>query len=388
MLKNWKSLLVAIVVLGLSADFAVAQKPIKNSPPPPPPVYYQAQFWAVGGPISGYPVPGLLDINQVYDSNSRGQTVGAFRLDLDGDGAPDANGSRAYLYDPAVNLEYAVDLNQIVQGIPEGSVIRQARAINEAGQIAAYLASNDGSTFLPQPVVIDLTQQPPRLYAIPDRDLTDYSTSGDINNAGDLAVSYRHTDGSFGHYICNFDFITKQLSPIEVLDVATSDGRAPRINDAGDIVGPLGDGDAYRWKKIGSFERFTGLLPIALNEAGAFSGRATVTSSKNRQTYRAFVCGTSLRLFEDSFNDTGIDLNESGDVLRRFHLYHSGLNTTFVLKDLLDPRDPDTVFFEYISEVFCYTMTHRDTLTNFPVLTGTYGRLGLGFQLIPVRVPK
>jgi hypothetical protein len=388
MLRNCHWLLIAIVAWGLSAEFAAAQKPRKNSPPPPPPpVYYQVQFYTVN-------TPGALKLYNT-DTNNVGQTVGAFSIDLNGDGV--ADGNRAYLYDPAVNLDCAVNLNDIVLGIPAGSIIRSAQAINETGLIAAFLVPTDGSDLRRQAVVIDLNQNTPMLYSIPDSHLTVHSTPGDVNVWGDVVVRYKLANGSFGNYRCNFNVITKTFSVPEDLKVTTSGFQLPRINNAGDIVGALGNAgiglqyheDAYRIKRgTSTIEMLADRTPLALNEAGAFTGYATVTSDKNRYITSAFVQDTSLRLFEDTFYNQGRDLNEDGDVLRTHHLYHSGHNKTFVLKDLLDPRDPGTAIFQDYSEISCNSMTERDELTKFPVLTGIYTKTGWGFQLFPVQVPE
>ena len=99
---------VLVVLSSLAASAVLAAKPPKNPPPPPlPPVRYQIQYWTI---------PGAIEVQDIYDTNSAGQTVGSFRIDLNGDGISDA--SRAYLYDPSVDTEFGIDLNLLVSNIP------------------------------------------------------------------------------------------------------------------------------------------------------------------------------------------------------------------------------------------------------------------------------
>lgn len=337
-----------------------------------PPVRYQVQLWTI---------PGANWITEIGDTNSVGQVVGQFEFDRDGDGRSDTR--RAFLYDPALDLECGFDLNLIVAGIPAGWEIRHASAINEIGQVAAYIGPETSTLVSPeflQAVMIDLNEFPPRLYAIPDSDLTSYSRASDINDWGDIAVRYRRNDGSFGHYIYNFDpawGITETLD----LGISTVMGHPPKINNERTVVGQIGDGNAYRMTWDGSVETVTGVIAWAVNEAGAFCGPATVPSKGNKTSTQAFVYDAGLELFPDVAWPR--DINGSKDFAGNQTLYHRDYGALTV-KDLLDPSDPDSAIVAGRS-LYLYTISDRDPVTNFPALGATSG--GMGATLVPVPAP-
>jgi len=161
----------ALLLLALVLNLAPTAPPVyaqgKGKPggggsvPPPPPVKYQIQFWSI---------PGAIEIDDIYDTNNSGQTVGSYRIDLDGDGVFDT--WHGYLYDPEINAQWGVDLNDIVQNIPAGWSIRKATAINAFGQIAAYITPIDAPLSQVQAVVIDMNEELTTMYFLPDRDFT------------------------------------------------------------------------------------------------------------------------------------------------------------------------------------------------------------------------
>jgi hypothetical protein len=153
-----------------------------------PPVRYQVQLWTVTG-ADGPP--------EVLDMNNQEQTVGSIWVDLDGNGVGDR--IHGFLYDPDIDREFGVDLNDIVVNIPDGWYIKKATAINEVGQIAAYIeptVRTSPSAF--QAVVIDTRPLMPTLRIIPDRAFTAYSIAGDINDFGDVTVRYQNASGTWG----------------------------------------------------------------------------------------------------------------------------------------------------------------------------------------------
>ena len=273
--------------------------------------------------------------------------------------------------------------------IPVGWYIRKATAINEVGQIAVYLS--DTKTLSPssklQAAVIDMTPTspgPPVLHLIPDQGLSVSSNFGDINNWGDVVVSYRRPNGTFGHYTYNV-YNTDPMS-ISDLGVSTNENSQPNINNAGVIVGTLVSGDGYRTSLSGGITTFPGLSPRAINENGAFCGQATVTTSKPIRTSRyAFVYGTSLTL-NTILHSSASDLNSTLDSVLRDLLNHRNLGN-FRIVDLLDPTDPNSSLVS--ANLFCSTMTDRRLGTNFPVLIGStkISGTGWGVNLIPVSVP-
>ena len=256
----------------------------QSGTPSLPPVRYQVQLWTVPG----------AKIYEVIDTNNQRQSVGSINVDTDNDGVADSN--HGFLYDPVISLAFGVDLNDIVEGIPIGWHIRKATAINEVGQIAAYIEPT-GSTSLSvlQAVVIDMNPLLPTLQIIPDRGFTTYSVTGNINNVGEVTVRYQNASGTWGHYVYNV-YNANPATAISDLGVSAS-GSSPKINDNGVIVGELSNGNGYRRSSSGVFETFAGLRPSAINEHNAFCGTAFVTTTKPRRTTPyAFVYSTSRTL--------------------------------------------------------------------------------------------
>ncbi len=381
MLRTCKLLLTTIVALGLStslATTALAQgkgKPGKGGGGSTlPPVRYQVQFWTI---------PGAIYIGQVSDTNSFGQTVGSFEYDRDGDGRSDT--LRAYLYDPDVDPAYRVDLNLIVAGIPGGWEIRNATAINEVGQIAGYIApatSTLGSPTLLQAVMIDLAQNPPQLYAVPDGTFTTYSIAGGINDWGDLIATYQNADGSWGYYIYNFEPAAGIIEPYD-LGISASGSSRPKINNLRQVVGRVGDWDGFRMSWSGGTEFFTGLNIAAINHRGNFCGRAIVSLRGNKFSEMPFLYSASLETHNVG-SYTANDVNESLDFITVYTLYHRTLGALNIL-DMLDPADPDSVIVRTGPAMYIYCMNDRDSVTNFPRLAGQHG--GVGVTLTPVSVP-
>ena len=346
-----------------------------------PPVRYQVQLWTVSGAT----------VQQVFDTNNQLQTVGSCLVDLDSDGVDDSQ--HGFLYVPAITPGVGVDLNDIVDGIPNGWTIRRASAISESGlQIAAHIGF--GESLFPsnelQAVVIDMNPLIPVLHLIPDRAFTGYSYSGDINDGGDVVVTYRRENGTYGHYLYN---VYNSNPPTEISGVEmTPDNHQPaKINNNGVIVGHRNSNDGYRRSAFGLFEEFPGLRPTAINENGAFCGGATVTTTKPRGTANyAFVYDTSLTL--NKFSSSAGDLNKSLDsvLFGGSWLNHRTFGNLTII-NLLDPRDSDS---SLVSSLFCNTMTDRDPdpsllVTNFPALGGTanIGGIDMGMHLIPVPAP-
>ncbi len=348
----------------------------KPKQPALPPVRYQVQLWTVPGAIN----------YDVTDTNNQRQTVGSVGVDLNGDGLGDA--SRGFLYDPDIDLEVGVDLNDVVVDIPVGWYIRKATAINEVGQITAHIepiANMTGSTSLSvlQAVVIDMNQFPPSLQAIPDRAFTVYSVAGDINDFGDVTVRYKKADSTWGHYVYNV-YDTDPATAIDDLSVSAAGAQDPKINNSRVIVGQLSNGNGYRISSTGVFEALPGLLPHAINENSAFCGTAIVTTTKPRGTANyAFVYDTALTV--NKIANTAMDLNTSLDSVVFYYWLNHRTFGNLNIKDLLDPRDPNSSLIA----PSCKTMTDRDPLTNFPILGGyaNIGGISMGIHLIPVPAP-
>ncbi len=367
MLRIFKFLLLTSVILTLSATIAMAGKPGNNPPPPPKPVQYQPRLWTIPGS----------DYIQVFDTNNKLQTVGSCNVLVSG-----ILELHAYLYDPSVDVALGIDLNLLVSNIPAGWSIRRATAINEVGQVVAYMEPIGAPLAQLQPVMIDLNQNPPVMYSVPDRYFTDYSLPGDINDWGDIVVRYRRADGTFGHYVYNFDAAAGLPQSFVDTGIITINGAFPSINNARQVVGSVGSYDGYRWSWMGSFETFSALTPLVINDDGAFCGNQTVATRKNNTNIYAFQYGPTVETY--AFN-RATDINSSRDLIGIFDIVHRNLGS-FKVKDLLDPSDPGTaVINSYGGSLYCYSMTERDITTGFPTLAGNCG--GFGVLLIPVPVP-
>ncbi len=370
MLRRFQIPIAALLMLGLSATSLHAGKPGSNPPPPPPPlpVKYQVQFWTVSGASS---------VSDVYDTNNQSQTVGSCIVNNDG------SVPHAFLYDPNVDPEFAVDLNTIVSNIPIGWSIRKATAINNVGEIVAYIEPIGAPLSELQPILIDMNQFPPVMYLVPDREFTTYSLPGDINDWGDIVVRYQRADGSTGHYVFNFDPLSGLSTPQD-LGIVTSSGNHPQINNFREVVGQRKDIDGYRLTLNGSREDFTGYAPLAINENGDFSGTARVSTGKrNSFTNCAFVYGNLPEIFTDI--PSAVDLNESRDFVWPSYLHHSNYGK-LTIKDLLDVNHPDSSLLITSTYLGCHTITDRVLGTDFPVLTGSAIISGSvrGIQLFPV----
>jgi hypothetical protein len=127
-------------------------KPGGEDPPPVelPPVRYQIQFFDMPAPTERV---------QVFGISELGQVVGGYS-DLGG------LGWKPFLYDPAIDIAHAVDLNAIVLGIPDGWVIRQATAINAFGDISVYIQPTATPGEFLQAAMIDMSGVMPQLLVI------------------------------------------------------------------------------------------------------------------------------------------------------------------------------------------------------------------------------
>jgi hypothetical protein len=366
-------LLVAVASLSIltASTSAYAQKPPKGGGGGStlPSVRYQIQF---------YSIPGMNLAINYRDTNSKLQTVGRAYTP--------AGINYAYYYDPAIDPAYAVVLNSVVSGIPDGCSIRAATAINEVGQISVIVEPVSSPGGLYQAGMVDMNQNPPRLFIVPDRNFTNYSAPGDINDWGDLSISYRNAVGTTGYYVYNFNPASGIIDPTD-LGLESSVASHPFINNARQIVCRVSN-EALRISWDGSTERFGDLEPWGITESGGFGGVARVSSSKrgggSSESIYAFLVDASLEIRTDT--EGALDLNDSFDYVSKNKLYHRQLGT-FQIYDLIDKTDPDAALMS--TNPYCFMIGSRDGVTNFPTLVGA--SLGTtpnrGFVLIPVPAP-
>jgi hypothetical protein len=358
----------------------------------PPPVLYQIQY---------FDMPNL-EYGEITDANNSGQVVGWYAFDLDGDGAGET--WRAFLYDPALDADQAIDLNLIVAGIPDGWAIRKANAINKWGDIAAYLEpiASGGSLTELEAGMIDMNavdpltgENIPQLHIIPDSSLTSYSVVKDMNDLGDIVVNFKREDGSRGNYLYNFGLYAAYLeilTPFNLLVNTMSDG--PFINNERQIVGVILDGTSnYPYKysfNNGGYETFPTITPTSiggLNDLGDFSGTTSLKVRKSRTRNVAYVMGTVLEVF-DSMKWAG-SINKTSDFVNSGQLYHQ-THGLLIPSNLIDPDDADASIWNASNSNAISTLSDRDPLTGFPKLYGrSYvydGNYSAHFILTPVPV--
>ena len=330
----------------------------KPKQPALPPVRYQVQLWSVPG-ATGF---------DVSDTNNQRQTVGAATVDLNGDGVGDSR--YGFLYDPSIDLEVGLDLNDIVAGIPDGWYIRMATAINEVGQIVAHIepiANMTGSPSLSeiQAVVIDMNQTPPSLHVIPDRAFTVYSVAGDINDFGDVTARYKKPMARQG------TTFTMSTTPTPRLQSTTWAFQLVLIHVRkstmmGSLWASLATATVTVFLRLVCLRHFPDYARLQSTRTATFCGTATVTTTKPRGTANyAFVYDTSLTV--NKIANTAMDLNSSLDSVVFYYWLNHRTFGNLTIRDLLDPRDSDS---SLISSLGCQTMTDRDPVTNFPVLGG------------------
>ena len=378
----WATAAVALLVTGstlFAAKGGSKGKPGGGEDPPPPPVRYQFQLIDMPDSQS--------DDTRVFvrDINTFGQAVGSYFVDLDGDGVTDTFGP--FLYDPQFPTAQAVDLNEIVSGIPEGWSIRQSRAINVWGDICVHLQPK--SIIAPENVqaaMIDMSVTPPQLHIIPDGDFTDFSIAADMNDWGDIVVCYEHGDGTRGNYVYNFGLYGESLKtalPIDLGINANLYWHTYRywafINNEGQVLGHTlvgGVDTPYRYSPEGGVEVFPELAPhyaVSINDAGEFLGRIRVEYRGNKTKAVTYVMGSELELLENEPDVAGnslVGLNNSSDVAFKHTLLHRDWGY-LDYQELLDPTDPNTAFWaENVTYSEIQQFSDRDSTTGFPLLTG------------------
>lgn len=384
----YRRLTVCVVVMTLALSAVVpcsfGGKPMP--PPPLPPIKFQIQLWDV-------PYGGGKYINKM---NNLGQVVGWYSH---------PNGEKhGFLYDPTVNVDTAIDLNDVV-ATPAGWMISSAVGINDRGAIVGYLEPV-GSSFDPNfrmGFILDMAAETPTLLPLPDAQWA-YAWGTSINENGDVLGIYRTAGGGYGIYFWNCGLYAP-ADPTPVLleqDVALTDAPPELNNPVGDrpaqiagqlAAGPTKYGTAFRWTPGQSLETFPELQSpsvMDINDSGIFCGRVLAKPTNKPSSLYLMRFNTSLELLGLSINSTIFsDINGDGDLITYASLYRDGwgfLNPN----DLIDLSDPDAAIWFGASTVNLTDLNERDDATGFGQMVGRMwfaDHSVLCFTLTPVPSP-
>jgi len=281
-------------------------------PPALPPVRYVVQIW--DWPVVG----GLGDVN---DINNLGQAVGYY----DVPGLPRS----AYFYDPFVDPDQAVDLNDFVagRGVPAGWRIASGTGINDQGIVVGYLRPNDPTVFAQRGFVLDTNAETPAIVLLPNHGAWVNFYPANVNENGDVRAVYSE-NGLTYIYFFNLSDPSAPLflnAPIYG-SINTGSLNNPIGNRSAQIGGRLADGTPYRWTPGVQLETFAGLGIESvwdINDEGVLCGRAkrtVTTTSKGKTTTTTYQ--NPMRLTQPPVNyltgvtnQDGVAINSSADVL-------------------------------------------------------------------------
>lgn len=371
---------------------------------PPPPVRYRVNYFA--------PPAGATNFNRVSAMNESAAMVG----DCYSWGT--AGSHRGFLYDPLIDPQQAIDLNDLVQ-VPAGWLIRAGLGINDRGAIVAAiikLSALDPA----QPgyeihgLLID-TRQPlvdGKWASIPIPDLAPMiSYSKGINNNGDI-VGVFEQDGQIGGYVYNTGLYRESgPDPVpQVLPFALGSRYPLLLNDpvAGrtlQVVGLLTDGTVFEYTAgAAGPESFPALSTYdvtfdSINGYGEFCGGVRVRKSKGNQTVlRPFRFDPELQssptLLGSETEHAGLfatDVNNSSDVVAYGGsnigecLFHKSAGAFNLDSLVTGTADEVNLWLNFRSGPIY--MTERvdlgsTTVPGFPVLGTTGGSIGA--VLVPV----
>jgi probable HAF family extracellular repeat protein len=384
----YRRLTACVVVMALAHSAVVpcsfGGKPMP--PPPLPPIKFQIQLWDV-------PYGGGKYINKM---NNLGQVVGWYSH---------PNGEKhGFLYDPTVNANTAIYLNDVV-ATPAGWMISSAVGINNRGAIVGYLEPV-GSSFDPNfrmGFILDMAAETPTLLPLPDAQWA-YAWGTSINENGDVLGIYRTAAGGYGIYVWNSGLYAP-ANPMPLLlgqDVTIANATPKLNNPVGDrpaqvagqlATGPTQYGTAFRWTPGQSLETFPELQsPVVsdINDSGTFCGRVVAKPSNKPASPYQMRFNTNLELLGVSVQgDFFSDINGDGDLINNAALYRDGwrfLNPN----DLIDLNDPDAAIWFSASDVNLSDLNERDDITGFGQMVGRIGfadHSALCFILTPAPSP-
>lgn len=357
-----RNLLALLTIAGcaliVSPVSLMAGKPVH--PPPPPAVpKMRIQFFDVPNPDGE---------KYIVQMNNFGQVVGHYET---------AAGERhGFLYDPVVNPEVALDLNDLVDA-PEGWVIAGARAINDYGAVAGFLHPVGDET-VSRAFVCDLSDPTPFVQTLPDSEWTSTLALG-INENGDVLGKFRNADGTYGLYVYNCGLYGRADPGVIVLSTNMIYGGA--INNPVGTRGAqvLGQdavtGVPFRWTRGQGFEFLTqagtcGVYDI--NDAGTFCGWAAFKISKTSYAKLPMRYGTLLQSLPGGYStELASRVNASGDVITTWGRLYSDLWGFKTLNTLIDPADPNAAAWNSRSNLLPLTLNDRGATTKCGQVSGT-----------------
>jgi hypothetical protein len=306
-----RGLLAFLCALCALTSPALGQKGKPQPPPPPPPVpvHYSIHYWQV-------PTGGTGWFNQM---NNRGQAVGWYSL-------PDGS-HNAWLYDPDVDPNWALDLNALgVVGVPEGWVIASATGINDWGDITGYvMPTNDPS--VRRGYVINMRATPPELKLIPVPADWPSSYGGDINNHGMVLGFIMSPSADTGVYLYQTGLHgdpSDELARDVGLNVRNPDNIQISDTSPAMFAGQLIDWTVFRYTDgtattdpvLQAFPTLTGAGVKDIGAHGDFCGYTTVQVKRN--TYQSVpfrVLGNDLQVLSGLGAASAYAINSRGDLL-------------------------------------------------------------------------
>jgi len=383
-------LLAALLLpLAVSAPGGGKGKPGTEEPPPPPPlppIQYTIQLFDFPFDGEGY----------IYGKNNSGQIVGFQIFGFD-----DTTTYRAWMYDPQLNPDSAVDLNDIdIIGVPDGYVIGAALDINESGLVVGFLQLPDDSTTESRRGYI-LDTNTWILWTLPDNEPA-YSFAQRINDDGLVLGGYDEiNDAGFlvqgGAYVYNLS-----TDSLRFLNLGGASNRDMCLNNSSGerpaqvVSSWFGGTTLLRVTLPDSTEVLSVDAPDlervsarGLNDVGTICGflsQRVATKGKQTETRsRAFRYTDSVQVLPA--NPTGssgaTDINSSGDVVGGQYLYHDSWE--WVDLDNLVTGSPEALAIWFSSSPEVQWICDRDQ-TGFGMVIGHLRQSDgseIGFLAVP-----
>lgn len=328
---------------------------------------YEIHFWDV--PNSG--------INaQINGMNNVGQAVGYYYLP---DGA-----RHAFLYDPAVDPDTAIDLHDVIALLDGGTLFPGWVAVsgvdvNDFGLVVGYLAPA-GDPWDPnfrKGFIFDTASW--TVSPLPDDDWS-YSTPNAINENGDIAGLYRRPDGTGEPY-----FMPANGGPTLLLGQSkTTNSRIYLNNPSGtrsaQVAGQLAtNGAPFRWTTGAGVEVIFGINSPSvegLNDSGTICGSTSTKVGKGSSARYPYRYSASLEILS-SGSLWGTSINSAGDLLNprlsTYYIYHDSWGF-LKIDDLIAASDPNAPIWFNRQRMSLAQLSDRDPLTAFGMISGSLTR--------------
>ena len=359
----------------LAASFALAAppdgkgKPPNDDPPPAPlpPIKYRIQY---------FDTPNSAGSKYANGMNNLGQAVGWY-IREDGD-------KRAYLYDPAIDLDSAVDLNDIAPA-PEGWVISSGVGLNDSGLVVGSIELIDNRA-VRRGFLLNRAADPPTIEFLPAMPGEQFSSAHDVNENGDVTGVYRRADGTDDVFLYNsgvYDPLDEDLNVLgAVLGQPAVQLNNPTATRSAQIAGVLADGTFFRWSPFEPLETFAyenwRHWPRGLNDSGTFCGRSWVAAKGNKGYSLPFRYNTEPEYLTDAEWSSPEAINSSGDLCGWFTgnseytpwVYHDDWGSINPA-DLVTGSDADLALWDSATSVSVTKINDRDPATDFGQLRGS-----------------